>query len=66
VLPVRVSTVLWLGAIAFVGAGTLMVFSGWHRDAAPGVLLLGIVYAVARVAEARPATVGAWTRRSWR
>ena len=37
---------LWLGAVVFVGAGALFVFTGWHRDVAPAFLLVGILYAI--------------------
>ena len=36
-----------LAAVALVGAGAAFAFTGWNRDAAPGLLLAGIMCAVA-------------------
>jgi hypothetical protein len=37
---------LWAWAVAFVGTGALFAFSGWNREFAPGLLLIGLLYAV--------------------
>ena len=37
---------LWPWAVIFVGAGAFFAFTGWHREIAPALLLVGLMYAV--------------------
>jgi hypothetical protein len=35
-----------LGALVFVSLGTVFALTGWNREAAPGLLLAGILWGV--------------------
>ena len=36
---------LWVWAVVLVGAGAVFAFTGWNREFAPVLLLVGILYA---------------------